>query len=397
MPSERVEKFVGRLATYLRKGDFDKALVVCNKILKSEGYEADPDAVKAKLVALIQTGKLKEALVFCDKFYDESSGELTLERAYCLYRLKRYEEARDALASSKAQDPGTLHLLAQAQYRCCDFKGAAASYRRVLSSPDITVDDDVISNASAAMLYAGDAEGAIKAVAAHRKKGNRLGYDAEYNYACALVRTGDFEGALASLKTAMELGTKALVADGYSEEEVEEELAGIVVLLGFVEQRLGHTAEALQLYQRATRSACTDDATMTVAFNNLICLKGERDLFESERKSRKYTDAETLGRLTDNQKQAVLQNRVLLLLCMKQSKQCTEAMRRFAAEYPKSDFPVLAQAALLNREKKFARAEKLLNEEISARSNAGKDVTSLRLLLLKCTYSKDAIRRRLRR
>ena len=72
-----------------------------------------------------------------------------------------------------------------------------------------------------------------------------------YNQACLRLGHMDYTGALELLERSEQRCRSTLQADGYSAEEIEEEVASILLQKGFVMQNLGRMEEAKQLY-RAT-------------------------------------------------------------------------------------------------------------------------------------------------
>merc|ERR1712166_1665121 len=69
-------------------GPEPEALPICDKIL--EQCPADPDVLRCKCVCLVHDNRFEEALTFIDSC--GAGAALVFERAYCLYKCKRYEE-----------------------------------------------------------------------------------------------------------------------------------------------------------------------------------------------------------------------------------------------------------------------------------------------------------------
>jgi len=73
----------------------------------------DKDAVHVKAICLIQLNRFAEALKLIEQAGLE--GELTFEKAYCLYKDRKHQETLNTLASIPNPKPArVLQLIAQA-------------------------------------------------------------------------------------------------------------------------------------------------------------------------------------------------------------------------------------------------------------------------------------------
>ena len=103
-----VPKMFARLATYVVKEEYKKGLLVCDKLLKS--VPGDADVLQTKCLCLINRERFADVLVVAGE-----RAELGFERAYCLYRLGRLQEAEALLQGAEGELPS--QLLAQLLYR----------------------------------------------------------------------------------------------------------------------------------------------------------------------------------------------------------------------------------------------------------------------------------------
>jgi len=136
----------------------------------------------------------------------------------------------------------------------------------------------------------------------------------------------------------------------------------------------------------------SDPQVMAVAQNNVVALKGDRDLFDSFKKSKAATSEATEKKLTLQQKKAIAFNRALLLLHMNKPDQCTELLRSLEATYPGDELISLVRAAVLARQgKDFAKAEAALVEAVQSHRDAPRLNLSLAQLQMKGGNNKRAI------
>lgn len=110
---------------------------------------------------------------------------------------------------------------------------------------------------------------------------------------------------------------------------------------------MGHTQEAVQSYTDIIKKNLADEPSVAVAINNLVALKGLRDISDSLRKLDRLTEKGSgpqnfqLARgldlkLSAKQRETIYANRVLLLLHSNKMDQviyCTKILRFFSPLY----------------------------------------------------------------
>lgn len=244
----------------------------------------DADALKCKLVALINLKKFQEAIAVFDKAPSLSTA-CAFEKAYALYRLNRHAEALaviEAATPKKGVDVRVDLLRAQVLYRLGRYHECGEVYGGL--EDDETDPGELAVNRSAAMSEAGEAEEAenvLKGTAA------MLGETADmaYNRACAVIARGDMARALVVLDAAEQLHRQESEESGATEEEIADELVGFKVQKSYCRQRLGQNEEAEKGYVEALTLKCTDQEVAAVASNNLFALRGkDTSLFDSAKK-----------------------------------------------------------------------------------------------------------------
>jgi signal recognition particle subunit SRP72 len=167
----------------------------------------DADALRCKLVALINMKRFAEALDVCEK-KPSIAKVCAFEKAYANYRLNRHEEALETIEAARVgggQTWSTVRmdlLRAQVLYRLGRYHESGEVYGNL--EDEETDPGELAVNRSAAMSEAGEAEEAenvLKGTAA------MLGETADmaYNRACAVIARGDMTRALLVLDQAEQL------------------------------------------------------------------------------------------------------------------------------------------------------------------------------------------------
>lgn len=339
--------------------DWKATVAAADSILQSH---SDPDALKCKAIALLHLSDFKGAL---DALSAVSGADAVLfEKAYALYRSKEHAkvvELCQAIPESK-RSAGLWHVEAQACYRLGDFGRSIEIYERHLSSAD--VDIELRTNLLAALVSSGQSERALSLFATWRLPVAELTYEAAYNAACAEIDAGDFAAAIRQLEMAEGLARSHLSADGLSAEEVEDEVAAILVQRAFVLQLQGHTDRANDLYKAVITAKPSDSSVSATASNNLVALRrGDEKVFDSLKRSAKALLVEE-EKLSPRQKRTIGLNRALLLLHGGTGKhnlgKAKEILDVLGKTYPDSEVVTLALAALHWRSGDAQTAEEIL-------------------------------------
>ena len=159
--------------------------------------------------------------------------------------------------------------------------------------------------------------------------------------------------------------------DNLPDDEIESELAPLAVQLAYVQQLLGRKQDAIEAYIDIIKRDMADESSIAVAVNNLVSLRGPKDVSDSLRKLDRLKDKEAQNfrlaseldlKLPAKEKEAIYANRVLLLLHANKIDQGRELVSRLPDMFPESVIPILLQAAVLVRENKAGKAEELLGQ-----------------------------------
>ncbi|KAL9269583.1 Signal recognition particle subunit SRP72-like protein [Drosera capensis] len=160
--------------------------------------------------------------------------------------------------------------------------------------------------------------------------------------------------------------------DNVPDDDIEVDLAPIMVQLAYVYQLLGQTQEAMEGYLDLLKKNPDDLPAIAMAANNLVSLRGPKDISDSLKKLDRFIEKGDNGRfqlageleykLSAKQKEAIYLNRVLLLLHANRMDQVREYVTALQGMFPDSVMPMLLQATVYVRENKEVKAEEVLGQ-----------------------------------
>jgi signal recognition particle subunit SRP72 len=164
---------------------------------------------------------------------------------------------------------------------------------------------------------------------------------------------------------------------------LQVELGVLTAQSAFVDQTLGDLPSAEKAYQTLFAfKADLDPAVTAVAANNVLRIRGQRDLFDSWKRCKATLSESLAKKLTPAQRLAFLSNGALLSLALSQPDQCKELLATISGEFPSSDFPGLVKAALQLRAKQTKKCEEALETAASSASSPAAALLTLAQLQL---------------
>ncbi|CAA6664168.1 unnamed protein product [Spirodela intermedia] len=350
-PAVQVEDLFSALHRHIQAFEYKQAAKVADQVL--EAVPGDEDALRCKVVALIKADAIDRALLSIPADTTKGLQDLGFYKAYCLYRQNKLHEALECL---EAQEKNSMHLQLESQilYRLGRMDVCLESYEKLRK---FKIDSlDLKTNIIAALISAGRASELRDA----------------YNFACSLIEKKQYSDAEQMLLSARRIGQETLMEDDFMDDEIENELAPIAVQLAYVQQLQGHPEEALQVYSDIVNKVA-DASSIAVATNNLIALKGTKEVSDSLRKLDQLVKKDDTKRhfqlanglefkLFARQKEAIYSNRVLLLLQASKLDQAQELVYFLSSTFPECISPVLLQAAVFVRGKNILKAEEVLGQ-----------------------------------
>ncbi|EOY00809.1 SRP72 RNA-binding domain isoform 1 [Theobroma cacao] len=361
-PPPPIEDLFTSLNRHIQRSEFTQAVKVANQVLSVA--PGDEDAIRCKVVALIKGDNIEEALSAIQSA-QKVSFDFSFYKAYCLYRQNKLDEA---LVFLEKQDKTHSSMLLEAQilYRLGKMD-ACVDICRNLQRAKI---DSLEINLVAGLISAGrvsEVQGTLDTL----KVKATSSFELAYNIACSLIEGNKHKDAEQLLLTARRIGQETLTEENLADDDIEIELAPIAVQLAYVQQLLGHTQEAVGAYTDIVNRNLADEPSLAVAVNNLIAMKGPKDISDSLRKldrlkekdSQKFQLAHAIDlKLSPKQKETIYANRVLLLIHANKMDQARELVAFLPQLFPDSVMPVLLQAAVLVRENKAGKAEEMLGQ-----------------------------------
>ncbi|KAG1664183.1 hypothetical protein FOA52_011360 [Chlamydomonas sp. UWO 241] len=369
-----------------------KVAKIADEILSIDAK--DGDAFRCKVVATMQQGQHDAALALIAKSKEHGPG-MAFEKAYCLYRSGKIEEAFAVAGAGEAVQPeACLQLQAQLAHRLNRSSEAVSAYERLAKGHagalTLEVKTNIVASYVAAELSS-EVPGLMKRLGVTTKDGFELGF----NRAVSLSALGEFAKAEHELRLALKLGRETLFEEEMSAEEVAEELAPLTVQLGYVLSRLGRADDALVAYESVLLQGAGGDAVVRcVAQNNCLAESGKIDPGASNKKAvanaakaldallDKGLDKGPSGghalrlsaaldtRLSIGQKSALHLNRALLYLLSGRLDPAREAAAAIGKAFGDSPSLTLLKAALLAADGKHAEADALL-EAAAGGSSSG--------------------------
>ncbi|KAK4358939.1 hypothetical protein RND71_021168 [Anisodus tanguticus] len=364
-PAISIEDLFTSLNRHIQRSEYEQAVKLSDQILAAA--PGDEDAIRCKVVALVKADSIEEALAAIKERSKKASVDLSFFKAYCLYRQNKLEEALESLKGLEGSTESML-LESQILYRLGKMGASVDIYQKLQKSAV----DSLEINLVAGLVSAGRTSEVQGTLDALRVKATSS-FELAYNTACSLIEREKYKDAELLLLSARRIGQEMLMEENLADDDVEIELAPIAVQIAYVQQILGNTQEAVASYTDLVKRNLADESSLAVAVNNLIALKGPKDVSDGLRKldklieksdgPEKFQLARGLDlKLSQKQREAIYTNRMLLLLHSNKLDQARELVGALPGLFPGSLVPVLLQAAVHVRENKAAKAEEILGQ-----------------------------------
>ncbi|KAG0314718.1 Signal recognition particle core component [Dissophora globulifera] len=366
-----IQQLFGELERHVKREENDKVLTISDKILALD--PKDKDALHCKAITLIRLERYTDALAILNR---QLEGRFVFEKAYCLYRTNQLtdgalviENRRNELrAAGEHQLSWDLrHLEAQMLYRMERYQECIELYAGMLKDTSKTDDayNDILTNfnaCKAAVLYAGEKldKRWEEFDSEHANQKQKATYELSFNAACAQIAKGDYHDALKLLNEAKKVCREALKE--YDEEEVEQEMAILVVQTAYVYQLLGRVEQARELYQSVLKIKALEVTVPAVAANNLVAIQKDDDIFDSLKKIKTATTKALGVKFFSSQKRTIAMNELLLNLYQNKFVACRDTARQLLKSQPDNDALYLILAATTQKQKKTAKALEELRE-----------------------------------
>ncbi|KAF9582734.1 hypothetical protein BGW38_010828, partial [Lunasporangiospora selenospora] len=385
-----IQQLFGDLERHIKREEYEKALNLTDKILTQS--PKDKDALHCKAITLIRLERYSDALSILTgrQHLGADKSAFIFEKAYCFYRTNQLADG-SSLIQTKRQELAAQgqklgwdlrHLEAQMLYRMENYEDCLELYHGMLKDTNKSDEgyNDILTNfnaCKAAILYSGqplDDKWKLEDV-------TKVTYELSFNSACARISAGDYTQALKLLEEAKEICRETL--RDYEEEEIEQELAIILVQTAYVYQLLGRTEQAREIYQSVLKIKALEVTVPAVAANNLVAIQKDEDLFDSAKKIKSAT-AKALGaKFFESQKRTISMNELLLNLYQSKFAACRDSARQLLKSQPDNDALYMILAATTLSQKKTAKAIEELREYAQQRpQSVALEFATIQLMLM---------------
>ncbi|KAL4576897.1 hypothetical protein LXL04_012997 [Taraxacum kok-saghyz] len=365
VPAVSVEDLFTTLNRHIQRSEFDQAVKVADQVLSVA--PGDEDAIRCKIVSLIKADNIDDALSTIVALSKKFPFDFDFFKAYCLYRQNKLDDALETLKSLE-KDSATMLLESQILSRQGNMNAAVDVYQKLQKSKIALLEINLV----AGLVSAGRATEVQGTLDSMRVKATSS-FELAYNTACALIEMNKYSDAEQLLLSARRIGQESLMEDNFPDDEIEIELAPIAVQLAYVQQLLGNKQEAITSYTDLIKRNVPDELSNAVAINNIIALKGPKDISDGLRKLdrliQKNSEDQSFQlvpglelKLSPKQKEAIYINRMLLLLHSNKIDQARELADALPQMFPTSVTPVLLQASVFVKENKAGKAEEILSK-----------------------------------
>ncbi|KAI9297330.1 hypothetical protein K502DRAFT_323327 [Neoconidiobolus thromboides FSU 785] len=312
----KVEQY-SNIESAIRNSDIKTALSLVEDVLKSN--PTDLNGLYCKLLLLIREEKFHLALKLLEILEKEKGSnkfDLEYPKGYCLYRVNKAEEAEKLIKSSKLIETREYKkLLAQITLKTEDFETCLRLYNELLQNtlqnhPDYI---ELLTNYQAA--YASACQKSYYIKGEELAIGKTKTYELIYNTAIISMAKGDYQSTQSLLNEAEKLCRITLKSSDYSEQEINQELAPILIQLAYLKHIQGDVEKSLEIYQNVLKQNSVDEPTKVVINNNLIVMNQEKlSLLEQVYKLNQTLSGTSFHRLTKLQKISILKNQIALYL-----------------------------------------------------------------------------------
>lgn len=370
-------------------------------------------ALRCKVVCCMNNEKFGAAIAVLDQIeranpvLANNSLPLRFQRAYCLYRMQCYLEAKLLLQCTEAtKHIPSQNLLAQVFYNLEDYAAAAAVYESLLQSGGYRDEQErmeLLTNYTAAL----SASEPAKALAVVRETDEKFS-DLAYNAAAALIEAKDYDGALKTLQQAEILSAAEhptssfrsirdalawsdaqcleILGDAHvktPERKLFNDVASIWTQMALVHYATGDEKTAEKILKVILAAKPSSVVTSALASINLTAIRRHGDFFDSARRLKAAQNARVATRLTSKQMLVVRYNAALLHLNAGNFLSCRKQVDQLVKDYPDSDLARSLKVALGAREskkKRQANERTLLAELTESNSTQSNSQANIQLL-----------------
>ena len=180
----------------IEKADHNQILTICNKILTE--YPSEKEAIKSKIIALINLGKSEEVISFIKE--KKCENENNLEYAYALYDIKKFKDSIEEINKGEKSEINSI-LLAQNYYKLSAYDKAYEIYKNMIEEKikkeEIENESDLFTNflASFTMTESKDDQEFFDSLKKYLSS-----WESYYNYCINYIRKKDIINSFTIIK-----------------------------------------------------------------------------------------------------------------------------------------------------------------------------------------------------
>lgn len=344
------------LAKLAPSQDWERILKTAKKILGLSVQEKK--AFQTKVICLINLDKFDEALSSIERYHDAT--ELFFEKAYCQYRLDKFTEAYDTLIKCEQPSYKEKELLAQISYRLENYQEAYNNYRDIIKNVDDDFEVERLTNLSAVVANLKSTNPEVKKDLDMTENEDKT-FELCFNSACMSLSKGQYTEAQEKLVKAEKMCNETFT-DPDDQDDLEREITVIRAQLAYCLQKLGESDNALKIYTNVLKTRKANISTTACISNNLVCINKDQNVFDSKKRIKAATSQELVLKLTSLQRSLISYNEILFCIITNQNDSVQKLLKKYESGFNDKERFTLLKMSQLCKEKKFADAEKLLND-----------------------------------
>ena len=195
-----ITKAYNELKETIEKGDHSQVLTISNKILSE--HPSEKEAIKSKIIALINLGKCEDVISFINE--NKCENDNNLEYAYALYESKQYKESIEEINRGEKSEIKSI-LLAQNYYKLSEYDKAYEIYKKMIEEKikkeEIENESDLFTNFLACFTMT---EKENDQVFFDSLKKYLSSWESYYNYCINYIKKKDMENSFKIIKRVKE-------------------------------------------------------------------------------------------------------------------------------------------------------------------------------------------------
>ena len=309
--SDRAKEYFINLQSAIDSEEYDDVITIATQILNF--MPDDVEAKQCRIVANLMNGNFQDA--WSDL---QTIKGCEFEKAYCLYKLDKFNESYDIIKSLPAavkKEERFVHLAGQVLFRLDQGKECLALYEEL---PKDEITEDTLVNISAACAISHSSDKAIECVAENSV------IEQIYNTAIALIEDGQKEKAL------------EFIEKGYAMEENKESLiCQLFTILRALVQSPSADYDPAKILLQLAENEKSANYTRSIAACNYVGLAPD-DKATHKKLRHLYSDIPTQSGVRNNEVEAALVNTFVLAHQFGESKK-TQGLIGECAKLPHID------------------------------------------------------------